>query len=140
MKSAATPTSIPAASAPAAGTVPPRVRRTRVSPSRDAATASTSRCPPAISDQSTSGFTDHSRCARTRRAGSARSSRSRPSTTPANAIAFHSFSQPMIDVTDVPPRLAAAHCSAVPSGPYSDGSLRQVRGASLPIGSPVCCS
>jgi len=116
MKSAATPTSIPAATA--RGTMPPALRfRSTVRPRRLAAAASTSRCPPAISAQSISGFTDQSRCARARRAGSERSSRSRPITTPRNATAFPSFSQAMTRTAEVPPSLAAAHCSAVASGP-----------------------
>jgi len=136
MKSAAMPTSSPATSAlatrPRASSV-----RSRISPSRDAAAASTSRCPPASSAQISRGLTDQSRCARARRAGSDRSSRSRPIATPRNAIPFHSFSQRMIPVAEVPPSLAAAHCSPVASGPYSDGYLCQVRCDKLPIGSPI---
>ena len=116
MKSAAMPTSSPAARARA---TTPRAAsvRSRVSPSREAAAASTSRCPPAISAQSSSGFTDQSRCARARRAGSPRSSRSSPTATARNAIPFHSFSQRMIPAAEVPPSRAAANCSAVASGP-----------------------
>ncbi len=46
----------------------------------------------------------------------------------------------MMRTAEVPPSLAAAHCSAVASGPYSDGCLRQIRCASWPMGSPVCFS
>jgi len=67
--------------------------------------------------QISSGFSDQSRCARIRRAGSLRSIRSRPITTPANTIAFHSFSQNTICGPEVPPSSAAAVSSMVASGP-----------------------
>jgi hypothetical protein len=57
--------------------------------------------------------------------------------TPRKAIPFQIFSHRMIRVAEVPPSLAAAHCSAVASGPYSDGYLCQVRCDRLPSGSPA---
>ncbi len=74
------------------------------SPAKLAAAGSRSRCPPATSAHNISGLTDQSRCARARRAGSGRSSRSRTSATPANTMAFHSFSQNTIRGAEVPPR------------------------------------
>jgi hypothetical protein len=121
MMSQATPTASPAPSAAGrAIRLSPGLVRSIIRPRKPKPAASTSRWPPAISDHSSSGFTVHSRCARVRRAGSERSSQSRPRAIPANAMPFHSFSQRMICVTEVPPRRAAAHCSPVATGPYSD--------------------
>ena len=41
---------------------------------------------------------------------------------------------------EVPPSFAAAHSVAVATGPYSEGSFCQLRGASRPTGSPLARS
>ena len=110
------------------------------SPKKLAAAANVSRWPLAIRPQSTSGFSDQSRWARARRAGSERSIRSRPTTTPRKMIAFHSFSQKMIRAGEVPPSSAAARCSTVASGPYRDPWRRHIWVARSPMGSPVRAS
>jgi hypothetical protein len=87
------------------------------SPSRPAAAASTSRCAAAISCQISSGLTVQSRCARSRPAGSDRSSLSAVYATAPNATAFASLSQNTIRAADAPPSQAARYCSAVAAGP-----------------------
>jgi hypothetical protein len=96
-----------------------------------------STCPAATRTHSSSGFTDHSRCARILRAGSPRVSLSRPSTTAPNAIVVQSFSQKAIRAADVPPSSAAAHCSALASGPYTVTWRRHSLPIALPTGSPL---
>jgi len=121
--SAAIPTRAPAASPartlgrPAASPRPARDGLTRARARKPTAAATVSTCPAATSPHSSSGLSDQSMCARTRPAGSARSSRSRASTTRAKASAFHTFSQNVILAADVPPRMAAVPCSIVASGP-----------------------
>ena len=96
-----------------------------------------STCPAASRTHSSSGFADHSRCARSLRAGSARVSLSRASTTAPNAIVVQSFSQKMIRAAEVPPSSAAAHCSALASGPYTVTWWRHTSPIALPTGSPL---
>ena len=101
--------------------------------------------PLATISQSSSGFTDQSRWARRRCAGSARSMRSRARITAPKASASSSFSQNVIRASDDPPSSAAAHSAPVATGPYTDTVVVQVDGISLngicrPIGSPLRCS
>jgi hypothetical protein len=86
-------------------------------PARPKAAASPSMCPLATISHSSSGFTDQSRCARNRIAGSPRHSRSSISTTAPKAIATHSFSQNVIAAIEAPPSSAETHSSAVATGP-----------------------
>ena len=66
---------------------------------------------------SSSGFTVHSRCARSRAAGLRRSTRSSTNATAPKASAFHSFSQKTTLAIEFPPSLAARYCSIVAAGP-----------------------
>jgi len=81
--------------------------------------ASTSTWPAAIRFHSSSGLTVHSRWARSRWAGLARSTRSVTSATVANAAALTSLSQNTIQAIEAPPSLAATNCSIVANGPYT---------------------
>ncbi len=139
----AAPTSIPAARARpgliTAFACPGR-RRAMISPSTPRPAASPSMCAPPSTAHSISGLTVHSRWARARAAGSARSSRSSASAITAKASANSSFSQKMMRPTEVPPSFAAPHCAAVASGPYSDGSVCQLRVVCRPTGSPLARS
>ncbi len=101
--------------------------------------------PPATISHSSSGFTDHSRWARRRIPGSARSSRSRARITAPKASASSSFSQNVMRASEVPPSSAAPHSAAVAAGPYTDTAFIQLDGISadgicLPTGSPDCRS
>ena len=101
--------------------------------------------PPATISHSSSGFTDHSRCARRRISGSRRSRRSRARTTAPKAIASSSFSQNVIRASEVPPSSAALHSAAVATGPYTETAFIQLDGISRdgicrPTRSPDCCS
>ena len=101
--------------------------------------------PPATISHSSRGFTDHSRCARRRISGSARSKRSRARTTAPKAIASSSFSQNVMRASEVPPSSAAVHSAAVATGPYTETAFIQLDGISRdgicrPTGSPDCWS
>ena len=153
--SAATPISRPARTAPptpisARAVLSPRgpfspcgVRaRSATIPSRPNNAASPSMWPLATISHSSSGFTDHSKWARSRISGSERSRRSRARITAQKATASSSFSQKVMRASDVPPSSAAPHSAAVARGPYTDTAFAQLDGISpngicLPTGSPV---
>jgi hypothetical protein len=98
--------------------------------------------PPATISQSSSGFTDQSRWARKRRAGSRASSRSRAAITAQKASASSHLSQKVMRASEVPPSSAATHSAPVATGPYTDTVVVQADGISengicLPTGSPL---
>ena len=130
LMSAATPISRPARTAPptpicARAVLSPRgpfsrrgVRaRSATIPSRPNNAASPSMWPLATISHSSSGFTDHSKWARSRISGSERSRRSRARITAQKATASSSFSQKVMRASDVPPSSAAPHSAAVARGP-----------------------
>ncbi len=130
-------------STPASGTE----RRTATSAATASATASASRCPALTPTNSSSGLSSHSTATRVRArfaaamppVRSARPAAACCSSSPVatNASAPISVNTKTAVCGDGPATFAANHCSAVATGPYTDGVSCHGASTAIPTGSPL---